>query len=121
MFSEITDKSSNYSFSEAEAAQLAMQLYGLRGQACFLPGEYDHNFHFTAEDGTEFVLKVMHADREHTLLDLQCRALAHLAEHSPSLVMPGIRPTRKGEWIASINLSDETGRFVWLLSYVPGV
>src|SRR5262245_5523972 len=121
MIKEATDKSSNHRFTEAEAAHIAMQLYGLRGQACSLPGEYDHNFHLTAEDGNEFVLKIMHADRERSLLELQCQALAHLAEDSPSLVMPRICPTLKGEWIATIILSDETERFVWLLNYVPGV
>jgi 4-aminobutyrate aminotransferase-like enzyme/Ser/Thr protein kinase RdoA (MazF antagonist) len=121
MTGKTTDKSPNHYFTEAEAERLAIQLYSLRGHACSLPGEFDHNFHFIADDCTEFVLKVMHADRDRALLELQCKALVHLAESSPSLLFPRVCPTQKGEWIVTVNDSDETERLVWLLNYVPGV
>src|SRR5215510_9054310 len=121
MISETTGNTSNRRFSEAEAERLALQLYGLRGQAHSLPGEYDDNFYFIAEDRSQFVLKVMHADRERALLELQCQALVHLAEQAPSLTLPRVCPAREGEWIVTVNDSDETERLVWLLKYVPGV
>jgi Ser/Thr protein kinase RdoA (MazF antagonist) len=121
MTSKTTDESPNHSFTEAEAERLAMQLYGLRGRACSLPGEFDDNFHFIADDRTEFVLKVMHADRERALLELQCEALVHLAKNSPSLLLPSVCPTQNGEWIVAVNDSYGTERLVWLLNYVPGV
>ncbi len=120
MTSKTTEKSPDRCFTEAEAELLAAQLYGLRGRARSLPGEYDHNFHFRTDDRTEFVLKVMHPDRERALIELQCKALAHLAEESPSLLFPRVCPTREGEWIVTVNDSDETERLVWLLSYVQG-
>jgi 4-aminobutyrate aminotransferase-like enzyme/Ser/Thr protein kinase RdoA (MazF antagonist) len=121
MTSKTTDESPNHGFTEAEAERLAMQLYGLRGRACSLPGEFDDNFHFIADDRTEFVLKVMHADRERALLELQCEALVHLAKNSPSLLLPSVCPTQNGEWIVAADDSYGTERLVWLLNYVPGV
>jgi 4-aminobutyrate aminotransferase-like enzyme/Ser/Thr protein kinase RdoA (MazF antagonist) len=121
MTSKTTFESPNHCFTNVEAERLAMRLYGLRGHARSLPGEFDDNFHFIAEDRTEFVLKVMHADRERALLELQCQALAHLAENSPALLFPRVCPTGKGEWIVTVNDSYQTERLVWLLKYVPGV
>src|SRR4249920_261165 len=34
------------------------------------------------DEGSAFVLKVMHPAREESLIDLQCRALQHLAQHA---------------------------------------
>jgi 4-aminobutyrate aminotransferase-like enzyme/Ser/Thr protein kinase RdoA (MazF antagonist) len=101
------------------AERLAAELYELKAAAQLLPGEYDHNFHLTTDDGAEYVLKVMHAERERALIELQCHALAHLAERAPSLVLPRVCATRDGEWIATTTAAG-TEHLVWLLSYVPG-
>src|SRR5712664_4184248 len=71
--------------TEAEALRLARDLYGLEASARALPGEYDDNFHLTSADGHAFVLKVMHPARERSFIDLQCRALTHLAQRAPHL------------------------------------
>ena len=65
--------------SEDEAVALAQEIHGIEATAAALPGEYDDNFHLTAGDGREFVLKVMHPARERTLVQTQCSALEHLA------------------------------------------
>jgi 4-aminobutyrate aminotransferase-like enzyme/Ser/Thr protein kinase RdoA (MazF antagonist) len=109
----------NPTFSNSEAARLAAELYGLTASAKRLPGEYDHNFHLTTNDGAEFVLKVMHAERERALIELQCHALAHLAKRAPALVLPRVCATQDGEWIATTSANGQE-HFVWLLSYVPG-
>src|SRR5437773_4222885 len=71
--------------TEAEAAQLSRQVYGLEASARTLPGEYDDNFQLTTADGRAFVLKVMHPAREPSFIDMQCQALVHLAESAPQL------------------------------------
>ncbi|HEX4948801.1 MAG TPA: phosphotransferase, partial [Blastocatellia bacterium] len=110
----------NDTFTHYEAAQLAQTLYGLHATAQNLPGEYDHNFHLTTDDGAELVLKVMHAERERAFVEMQCAVLAHLAERVPSLRLQRVCPTRNGEWLATVNTSDGTERLVWMLQYVPG-
>jgi len=113
--------------TEAEAVQLARELYGLAVTAKSLPGEYDDNFHLTTLDRAAedrelagFVLKVMHPARERSFIDLQCRALQHLAQRAPQLTLPRVRSNRTGEPFTAIPAADGTTRLVWLLSYVPG-
>ena len=106
--------------AEAEAARLARDVYRIEARAERLPGEYDDNFHLATADGREFVLKVMHPARERALLDLQRAALLHLAERAPQLPLPRVCPTPNGDFFAEAKLADETPRFVWLLTYLPG-
>jgi len=106
--------------TEAEAARLARELYGLEAAARALPGEYDDNFHLTSADGHAFVLKVMHPARERSFIDLQCRALTHLAQRAPQLPMPRVTPNRSGEQFTSIVAADGSTRLVWLLTFLDG-
>jgi 4-aminobutyrate aminotransferase-like enzyme/Ser/Thr protein kinase RdoA (MazF antagonist) len=106
--------------TDLEAQRLARELYSLEASARSLPGEYDDNFHLSSADGQEFVLKVMHPARECSFIDLQCRALQHLAERAPQLSLPRVRPTQTGETFATANVSENGGRLVWLLTYVSG-
>src|SRR5207249_7941793 len=106
--------------TEAEAIRLARELCGLEVSARALPGEYDDNFHLTSPDGHAFVLKVMHPAREHSFIDLQCRALTHLAQRAPHLPLPRVRPDRSGELFTSIAAADGSTRLVWLLTFVNG-
>src|ERR1700687_6022563 len=124
--------------TEAEAVRFARELYGLEVTAKALPGEYDDNFHLTTIEsadaarsvapaapelrprGSVFVLKVMHPARERGLIDLQCRALQHLAQRALQLGLPRVCPLESGEAFASVQGGDGLQRLVWLLTYVPG-
>jgi 4-aminobutyrate aminotransferase-like enzyme/Ser/Thr protein kinase RdoA (MazF antagonist) len=106
--------------TEAEAVRLASELYGLEATARALPGEYDDNFHLTTADGHAFVLKVMHPARERSFIDLQCRALTHLAQRAPQLPLPRVTPNRSGELFTSIAAAGGSTRLVWLLTFVNG-
>jgi 4-aminobutyrate aminotransferase-like enzyme/Ser/Thr protein kinase RdoA (MazF antagonist) len=107
-------------FTESEAARLAHEIFGLEASARSLPGEYDDNFHLTADDGRGYVLKVMHAGRERSFIDMQCRALQHLARRAPHLAVPRVCPTRSGEAFQNVAVADGSERFVWLLTFLPG-
>ena len=106
--------------TEAQAVRLARELYGLETSARALPGEYDDNFHLTSAAGHAFVLKVMHPAREHSFIDLQCQALTHLAQRSPHLPLPRVKPNRSGELFTSMAAADGSRRLVWLLTFVVG-
>jgi len=106
--------------TEAEAVRLARELYGLETSARALPGEYDDNFHLTSAAGHAFVLKVMHPAREHSFIDLQCRALTHLAQRAPHLPLPRVKQNRRGELFTLMAAADGAGRLVWLLTFVIG-
>jgi 4-aminobutyrate aminotransferase-like enzyme/Ser/Thr protein kinase RdoA (MazF antagonist) len=104
---------------EHDALRLAAELYGLRVTARALPGEYDNNFHLIGDDGRAFVLKVMRVGQAVEVVDLQCRALALLAERAPALDLPRVCPTLAGELFTTVSIQG-VPRLIWLLSYVPG-
>src|ERR1051326_2006667 len=108
--------------TEAEAVQLAREWYGLEVAAKALPGEYDCNFHLTllSGAGAGYVLKVMHPARERAFIDMQCRALEHLARKAPQLTLARVQPNRDRNAFAAVRAQDGRERLVWLLSYVPG-
>jgi 4-aminobutyrate aminotransferase-like enzyme/Ser/Thr protein kinase RdoA (MazF antagonist) len=106
--------------SVEEAARLGRELYGLDAAAKSLPGEYDDNFHLIACDAREFVLKVMHPAREQWFIDLQCRALQHLAKQTAGILLPRVIPGRGGELYSEITDGDGAQRMVWMLTFVPG-
>jgi 4-aminobutyrate aminotransferase-like enzyme/Ser/Thr protein kinase RdoA (MazF antagonist) len=111
--------------SPLQAQQILADHYGIEGTVSALPGEYDHNFRVTANDGREFVLKVMHPERDPSFIEMQCEALAHLARSAPGLALPRVQPPRTNHAFTRISLKDECGgkqheRLAWLLSFVPG-
>lgn len=103
-----------------EAERIAGVLYGVAAKARSLPGEYDDNFHLDAEDSREFVLKIMHPSRETSFVVMQCRALRHLAERAPQLLLSRVVPTLGGELYSRVKLDDGAERIIWMLSYLPG-
>jgi 4-aminobutyrate aminotransferase-like enzyme/Ser/Thr protein kinase RdoA (MazF antagonist) len=106
--------------TRTEAEKIAREVYGFETSARPLPGEYDDNFHLTNSDDREFVLKVMHAGREHAFVDMQCSALQHLAARAPHVAVPRVCPTQSGEPFQNVRLSDGSERLVWLLTLLPG-
>ncbi len=104
---------------EADAVRLARELYGLETRARGLPGEHDDNFHLTAADGRELVLKVMHPARERSLVELQCAALRHLARTAPDVALPRVVEALTGGDVSVVPFS-QGDRLVWLLTFVPG-
>jgi 4-aminobutyrate aminotransferase-like enzyme/Ser/Thr protein kinase RdoA (MazF antagonist) len=103
-----------------QASRLAFDAYGLEVTAQVLPGEYDDNFQLFAPDSRVFVLKIMHPAREESFVDMQCRALSHLAERVPHLTLPRVVPNLRGELFARQKLGESNERLVWLLTFVPG-
>src|SRR5215469_11910594 len=123
--------------SESEAVRFARELYALEVTAKALPGEYDDNFLLTtianapahlssaadverAPVGSSFVLKVMHPAREPSFIDMQCRALEHLAQRASQLELPRVFRQPNGELYSRVQGADGFDRLVWMLTYVPG-
>ena len=106
--------------STTDASRIALDLYGLEAKARFLPGEYDDNFHLLATDANAFVLKIMHPARRESFVDMQCRALMHLAACVPHLTLPRVIPTSQGRLFSRIKTEDGLTRLVWLLTFIPG-
>ncbi|MGO1117463.1 aminotransferase class III-fold pyridoxal phosphate-dependent enzyme [Rhodovibrionaceae bacterium A322] len=75
-------------FTDASAADLAKDLFGIAGTAKLLASERDQNFRITAEDGRRFVLKIANPAEERARLDCENGAIEHLRRQDPSLPLP---------------------------------
>lgn len=106
--------------STSQAERIASTVFGVEGTASSLPGEYDDNFHIKSSSGSEFVLKIMHPSRDRELVDLQCEALRHLAEHAPEVTLPQVRLTRTGKLYTEVSVEDGSSRLIWMLTFIPG-
>lgn len=92
-------------FSTEDAVRIARNLYGIQASARPLTGEFDQNFHLTA-GSMQYVLKVMRPGCARDFIDLQQRALQHLA---------GLPIPRVAGEVAEID-----GHLVWMLEWLPG-
>ena len=101
-------------------ADALRRIWGLDAQLTRLDGEYDLNFMVQATNGQDYVLKVMRADCDPELVDLQIRALQHISNEAPGLPFPKIIPDLSGGLLPHI--ADEAGRsrLVWLQERMPG-
>ncbi len=118
------------------AREILAALYGLAGpdvEVVPLPGEHDSNFRVTTSAG-RYVLKVhpeRAANEDLGEIDLQNRAMLHLAERDPELPTPRPVPALDGETITrvpwDVGKGGEPGareerreRAVRLLTWLPG-
>lgn len=94
--------------------------WGLDARLSRLDGEYDLNFLVEARNGQDYVLKVMRAGCEPELVDLQVKALEHIAAEAPGLPFPKVFPDLTGALLSEICDESDAGRLVWLLERLPG-
>ena len=110
--------------TEEDALRLLSDVYGLYGETESLPSERDQNFRITIEDGAEYVLKVANSSEDRAALDLQNRAMSHVAAKAAAVYLENLCPhlisSADGEEIATITTGDGVEHFVRLLTYLPG-
>ena len=68
----------------AQAEEIAQRAFDIRASAHPLASERDQNFRLRAEDGSEWVLKIANPAEDPAILDMQTRALLHIAQVDPS-------------------------------------
>ena len=107
-------------FGEIDPRKILKDLYGFDAEPVPLPGEHDRNFSFELRDKFRFVLKVMRADPEPGLVELQCAALEHLIATNPKLAIPRLRRPKSGPRTKTTTDADGKEHAVWVLDYLPG-
>jgi len=107
------------SFFEADAARLALELYGLTGSVKELTSERDQNFHIDAGSGEQFVLKIAAAAERRETLEFQNAVMSILGERVRSGFIPELRKTTSGDDIAIVDDEKRSSHFVRLLTYHP--
>ena len=107
-------------FSTAQAEEIAQRAFDLRASAHALASERDQNFRLRTADGSEWVLKIANPAEDPALLDLQTRALLHIAKVDPELSVPRVRASPEGALFHEVDADDGRRFIVRLLSFLPG-
>ena len=107
-------------FTVEDASRIALELYGLSVEARTLPGERDCNFHLKTGTGQELLLKIAPAVEQLETIDLQNKALEHLAAYDRALLLPHVYPTTEGKTIGTVINAYGTTHFLRILTYIPG-
>ena len=107
-------------FSVQQAEAIARQAFDIQASAHPLASERDQNFQLCAKDGSEWVLKIANPAENPALLDMQTRALLHIAQVDPSLAIPRVKVTPDGASFHEIDGPDGRRFIVRVLSFLPG-
>ena len=103
--------------------EIALRKFGFVGATKSLGGERDQNFLIRQDNNTQasILLKVANPSEPDALLDLQCKALAHIHRQDPALPVPEVIKTTDGENWASI-ITDDGDQFrIRAFDYLPGL
>ncbi len=99
--------------------RILRELWGIDAAVRELPSERDRNYRAVAADGSEYVLKVAHADTTEANLAQQAAALRHVGEHAASVAVPRLVPAASGE--ESVRVSSASGsHLARVVTYLPG-
>ena len=107
-------------FSGQEAEAIAQQAFAIHASAAPLASERDQNFRLRANDGSDWVLKIANPAENPALLDMQTRALLHIAQVDPELGIPRVKATPDGALFHEIEGPDQRLCIVRVLSFLPG-
>ncbi len=108
-------------FSVQDAVALARELYSLEVTAEQLPSYVDSNFRLEHASGRRMVLKIANAAEGRDGLDLQNRAMRHVAAANRRLVVPRVLSTLDGKRITTIDGDGGRRHHVRLVTYLAGM
>ncbi|MEX0303747.1 MAG: aminotransferase class III-fold pyridoxal phosphate-dependent enzyme [Leisingera sp.] len=106
--------------THAHWAAALKQHWGIEAELTRLDGEYDLNFLAKGADGRGYILKAMRPGCETWLVDMQVKALEHIAARQPDLPCPRVIASADGPSLLAITDEDGKERLVWLLNQLPG-
>jgi Ser/Thr protein kinase RdoA (MazF antagonist) len=101
-------------------SRIALDVFGITGEAFSLSSERDETFLFRATDGARYVLKIASAAERIDVLQFQTAALLHLERHAPTLPISRIVPAIDGREIFPLKFADGSVRLVRLLTFLDG-
>lgn len=95
--------------------------YGIEGTYQKLSSERDLCFRIKTQMGGDFTLKISNAAEPEGIVNMQVKALAHIAASDPDLPAPRMIPTRDGRLYDRIDGDDGASHMVRMLSFLPGI
>ena len=113
-------KTPSPSFAIEQVRDIASKLYGLTGNLFPLPSERDQNLRICTEAGDQFVIKIANSAENPAIIDMQLKALEHIALVDPELPVPKVLFSRNGSAIEQIEAENGTNHSMRILTYLSG-
>jgi Ser/Thr protein kinase RdoA (MazF antagonist) len=108
------------SFTIEQVKDIADQLYGLTGNLFPLASERDQNFRISTEVGDQFVIKIANSAEHPAIIDMQLKALEHIAKLDPELPVPEVLKSHNGLPIEQIQAGNGVNHSIRILTYLSG-
>jgi 4-aminobutyrate aminotransferase-like enzyme/Ser/Thr protein kinase RdoA (MazF antagonist) len=108
------------SFTFEQVKDIANQLYGLTGNLFPLVSERDQNFRITTEAGDQFVIKIANSAEDPAIIDMQLKALEHIAIVDPKLPVPEVLFSQNGLAIEQIQAENGANHSLRVITYMSG-
>jgi len=107
-------------FSNKEVKDIVNKLYNLTGELTLLESERDQNFRFITENSDQYVIKIANSAEDPAGIDMQIKALEHVAFVDPELPVPKVLLSRNGVAIEQIHAENGSKHCVRILTYLQG-
>ncbi|MFN2188504.1 MAG: aminotransferase class III-fold pyridoxal phosphate-dependent enzyme [Candidatus Promineifilaceae bacterium] len=95
-------------------------LYGLSGELFPMASERDQNFLFRTKAGDQFIIKIANIAEDPAVIDMQLKALGHIAAVDPALPVPQVLASRRGLDIEQIQAENGARHQMRILTYLSG-
>jgi len=103
-----------------EVKHIVTKLYGLTGVLTPLDSERDQNLRIDTATGDQYVIKIANSAENPAVIEMQIRALEHIAIVDPELPVPKVLNSRNGLAIEQFHTEKGTKHFVRVLSFLQG-
>ena len=106
-------------FTEKEASDFVLKIYGYKGSAKPLPSERDQNFRITTDTGDQYVFKIANALEARDVLEAQNDAMTHLSDET--VFSPEVIPSLDNETLSEVSSKKGAKHFIRMVSFLPGI
>jgi 4-aminobutyrate aminotransferase-like enzyme/Ser/Thr protein kinase RdoA (MazF antagonist) len=107
-------------FDAEQVERLAGEVFGLAGSLTPLASERDLNFRLDDGQGQSYLLKLQNPAEDPAVVDMQTRALLHVARTDPSLPVMRVIPGLDGRTVVEAPGSDGRVSLVRLFTFLEG-
>ena len=107
-------------FAYEQVKDFIQGVYGVNGTLSPLDSERDQNLCLITSSGDQYVIKIANSAEDPEIIDMQIKAIEHLAMTDPTLPVPEVLYSRNGLALEQIQDEDSTVHAVRILTYLPG-
>lgn len=107
-------------FSAIDAEQLAKDVFGVEAAASQLDSERDCNFRLKTGTDADWILKIVNASEPKVESEFQTALLDHLSAAKSPLAVPHLKPSLKGDVLASTSGKSGEKHALRLVGWLPG-